>query len=167
MKELVNITNRGFDRERILEYEMRVLSKLQFDINVPTLNRFIQRFCQLIESDITDFYLASYFGELSMLKLDMYQWKPSLTASACIFLARKMMRKEVSWPQILQDTTGYSGKQAKDSARIICKAINKANVKNYYFPIYRKYRQEKLLRVSKIPIDIKKNAQKDYNKVYG
>jgi cyclin B len=160
VKDLVKISANAYTREDILKYECMVLQTLEFDFTVPTTHRFIERFCNLVQTNATNSHLAQYIGELSMLKLSMNKWQSSRKASASIYLARKMQKMDGAWPHILQNCTNYTEKQVRDTAKEICKCINNANRKKHYDPIYKKYRTDKYNKVADIPVMIRLNAQK-------
>ena len=104
----MKITNYAYTRESLLKKEYTVLSALAFDVTVPTVNRFTERFCQLTQADKRNIYLAMYIGELSMMELTMNRWFPSRIACASIYLSRKMLNKNGAWPLVLEQTTSYS-----------------------------------------------------------
>ena len=152
VNDFVVITECTYSRENILEQESKIIKALEFEFTIPTVYRFIERFSCLIFAEEIDFYLACYFGELSMVKVTMNQWLPSQIASASIYLARRMNKRENTWPKELESCTEYSERKVRLTARDICKCINKANTDKYFEPIYSKYKDEKYLKVSQIPI---------------
>ena len=155
IEALVDITAETYGREQILRQEYHTLQVLEFDITVPTVYRFIERFCSLIQADQVNLHLACYLGEIAMLKTSMYRWLPSRVASASIYLARRMLlraERENSWPQTLQNNAGYTEREVRETARDICRCINVANRKRHYEPIFKKYRTNKFNNVSQIPV---------------
>ena len=52
VNDLVKISANAYTKEKILQFEYRVLSTLEFDITIPTINRFIERFSNLVNADL-------------------------------------------------------------------------------------------------------------------
>ena len=67
---------------------------------------------------------ATYMNELTLLDTKMLKWKPSLIATASIFLAKKLLKRPSPWCINLQEHTSFKEKKVRDCARDICIMLN-------------------------------------------
>lgn len=58
VKDFVYITDNAYTKEEILECEMLMLYKLDFDIQITSSYRFLQRFAKILKVDDTIFNLS-------------------------------------------------------------------------------------------------------------
>jgi hypothetical protein len=84
-----------------------MLQTLDFNITVPSVYRFLERFIKLSGSDDLIFNYARYIAELTLLDVHMYRWKPSEIAASAIFLARKILQRTPAWSPMLIQEIGY------------------------------------------------------------
>lgn len=89
-----------------MEYE--VLRTLEFNVTTPSPFRFLQRYAKLMEADQKAFNLAWYLIELPLIEYKMLKYKPSLVSSAALFVAFKLLKKEVKWNDRMRSVTSYS-----------------------------------------------------------
>ena len=52
--------------------------------------------------------MASYLSEICLLDLKMYRWKASLIATACIFLAKHVLKRPEPWCATMQEESKYT-----------------------------------------------------------
>ena len=78
VKDLVYITDNAYSKEDILNMECTILVTLQFDIQLTTAYRFLERFTKVHRSDTVVFYLAQYLLELGFLDSKMNKYLPSI-----------------------------------------------------------------------------------------
>lgn len=58
VRDFVYITDKAYTKEEILDKEYNILTKLKFDITVPTAYRFLERYAKVMQADHVVFYLA-------------------------------------------------------------------------------------------------------------
>ena len=70
--------------------EFNILFALEFDMQQTSPYRFLERYSKIAKSDSVTFYLAQYLLELALLDSKMNQYRPSLLASAAIYVAMRV-----------------------------------------------------------------------------
>lgn len=91
--DYVNITAMAYSRREILDCEYQILKHLDFEVGVPTVYRFLERYHSMSGGKRKVFRLACYISELCMLEATMNWWKPSRIASSCLYVARKLLKE--------------------------------------------------------------------------
>ena len=92
LKDFVYISEDQFSEDKILEMELQILEQLDFDIQLASAYRFLERYAKLTRLDEVTFYLAQYMLELGLLDSKMHQFTQSLQAISAIYMARKFLR---------------------------------------------------------------------------
>ena len=84
--------------------------QLSFDLTFPTQLTFLSRVAQLAEisNDQKAYNFAMYLCELSLLKIKMLRFRPSLIATASVSLTCKMMKIAPSYTMLMKMHIGYS-----------------------------------------------------------
>ena len=90
LEEFVDISANTYTAQQLLYQEYHLLSALNFDLNIPTMYRFAERYANIASVDKRTLYLANYLCELSLVESRMLKWSPSRIASAAIYLSLKM-----------------------------------------------------------------------------
>lgn len=72
--------------------EKNILFALDFDIQLTSSYRFLERFSKHQKLDQVTFFLAQYLLELGLLDSKMNQFTNSLQALAAIYTAKKYLR---------------------------------------------------------------------------
>ena len=129
----------------------------------PTVYRLLERYCEIVmyrkETHVI-FYLARYLTELTLIDVKMNKWAPYRIASACLYLAKKMLRLPNPWGEEIARVCNLTEKQVRECAREICILINLAHQRKVYEPIFKKYSICKYYRVAQIPVKIRQEAAK-------
>lgn len=92
LKDLDYISERQFSEDQILDMELKILVSLDFDMQLTTGFRFLERFAKIAKVDDVTFFLAQYMLELGLLDSKMHQFQNSLQGAAAIYIARKFLR---------------------------------------------------------------------------
>lgn len=118
-----HITDDAYSIQQIKETELQILTKLDFDVFVPSSLSFLERFGKLAGLNQKCFSLSFYFLELSMIEHSMSSYKPSHLASSAIFISKKITQQPNPWSPLMVEQTGYSEndltKCAKDITAIL------------------------------------------------
>ena len=88
----------------------------------------------------------------------MYRWKPSQIATACVFLSKKILKRNKPWCFTMQEHSGYREKQVREVAHDICITLNNVTKKKNYESLYQKYSTSKFGRVAQIPLRLREEA---------
>ena len=118
VKDFIYMTDMAFSRDMLLKMETSMLYNLDFDICQTSPYRFLERYSKVARVDSVTFFLAQYLLELALLDSKMNQYKPSLQASAALYLAMRVNlqrdlrrdRKSANtvWTRSLQEQTKYT-----------------------------------------------------------
>ena len=121
VSDFVYITYNAYNREEILQMESQVLSTIEFELNVPTSFRFLERFGKVCGAKGQLWYLARYLIELPLIEQRMLQYSPSNLAASALYLSLKIIyRKDGHWSPELQSHTGYTEQQLRECAKDMC-----------------------------------------------
>ena len=71
LKDFVYICDRLFSASEILEMEKSILFELDFDIQLTSSYRFLERFAKHLKLDKVTFFLSQYMLELGLLDSKM------------------------------------------------------------------------------------------------
>lgn len=83
---------------------------LDFNLIFNSTYKFMEPFARLIKLDDRKFHLAQYVLELSLFDMKFCKYKPSMIASASIYLINKIRKAVDVWPDILVAASGYEEK---------------------------------------------------------
>ena len=92
LKDFVYISDNRCLAEDILEMEKKILFSLDFDIQLTSCYRFLERFSKIVKLDSVTFNLSQFMLELGLLDSKMSMFKSSLQAVSAIYSARKFVR---------------------------------------------------------------------------
>ena len=114
IKDFVYITDNAYKQKDILDLEYEVLRTLEFNVTTPSSYRFLHRFAKLLRADQKTLNLAWYLIELPLIEYKMLKYKPSIISAAAIFVAFRMLKKEIK-PSFA--VTSYTEQQIKPCAK--------------------------------------------------
>jgi hypothetical protein len=92
LKDFVYITDSQYTADEILDMEKKVLFALDFDIQLTSPHRFLERFAKIGKLDNVTFNLAIFMLELGLLDSKMNQFRASLQATSAIYTAKKYLK---------------------------------------------------------------------------
>jgi len=70
--------------------ESKILTVLDFAVNVPTSYMFLQRYSKLLQEESLLLTNAQYMIEISLLELKLMNYSPSVIAGSAIYVAMKV-----------------------------------------------------------------------------
>lgn len=88
VRDCVYITDHAYTREEVLAMEQTILSRLKFEISVPTPWTFLVRFLKVAKATDRQHHRAQYYVERCLQEHDGLSFRPSMLAAAAVFLAR-------------------------------------------------------------------------------
>nr|UST29463.1 g2/mitotic-specific cyclin-A-like [Haliclona caerulea] len=110
VSEFVYITDDTYTSKQVLKMEQLVLKVLTFDLSVPTILNFLERFVKATQapenmaSKVES--LARYLCELSLLDVDPFiEYLPSTVAASAVVLSLHTLGLQ-SWNETLSHYTG-------------------------------------------------------------
>ena len=78
---------------------------IDFDLTFPTALRFLERYSIIAECNAEVFYLSNYMLELSIVEVKMNKWDPSVLASSCIYISKKIKEIPKPWSSMMTQQT--------------------------------------------------------------
>lgn len=120
VEEFCYITDNTYKKEEVLDMEINVLNRLQYDLTTPTTKTFLRRFIRAAQasckvSSLHLEFMGNYLAELTLVEYDFLKYLPSLIAAAAVFLARMTLDPMVHpWNSTLQHYTGYKVSDMRD-----------------------------------------------------
>jgi hypothetical protein len=87
LKDFVYICNNGFSGRDILMKEQDILFALDFDIKSHSQYRFLERYAKHAKLDDPALFFAQYLLEIALLDYRTLKYKPSVHASASIYIS--------------------------------------------------------------------------------
>ncbi|KAJ7372008.1 Cyclin-A2 [Desmophyllum pertusum] len=111
VSDFVYITDDTYSTKQVLKMESLILKTLGFDVCVPTIINFLERFLKATECSESDSpkveALAKYLGELTMLDADPFlKYLPSTIAASAVVLSLHTLGLP-SWNPTLSHYTGF------------------------------------------------------------
>lgn len=153
--EFVYITDDTYKSKQLLRMEHLILKVLSFDVAVPTINCFCEKFAKESGCDDKTLSLAMYLAELTLVEGDPFiKYVPSVTAAAALCLSRHTQGLE-AWPESLACLSGYSVQDLSeclhDLHTLFCRSLSSPQQ-----AIREKYKQSKYQMVSTLspPMDL-------------
>jgi cyclin B len=84
--DFVYITENSYEKKDIIDLEMEILTKLEFNITVPTSNAFFEIISGILSFSVQEFYLGKYLLELFLLDYRSLKYKASEIANTVCFI---------------------------------------------------------------------------------
>ena len=78
---------------------------IDFDLTFPTALRFLERYSIIAECNAEVFHLSNYMLELSIIEVKMNKWDPSVLASSCIYISKKIKEIAKPWSSLMTQQT--------------------------------------------------------------
>jgi cyclin B len=149
VRDFVNITDKAYSRNEILDMEVAILQALKFRIQTVSSFFFLQRFLQVMRYSKTHRFLAQYILELTIVDYRMLKYTQSHLAASAVLLANKIMRIPSPWPALLTKHTRNTEASLKTCAKEMCSLLQGAE-KSSLQALRKKFSQEKFGGVAKL-----------------
>lgn len=145
--EFVYITDDTYTKKQVLRMEHLILKVLSFDVAVPTVNCFVERFVMNDGADAKTKSLAMYLSELTLVDSDIYlKYTPSSIAAASMCIANHTLGRE-PWSSHMERVSGYAINDMDELLRELHKTF--LNAPNHpQQAVRQKYQQDEFHAVS-------------------
>jgi len=107
VKDFVYITDNAYTKEEILEMERKMLQTLDFNIQITSSFRFLERFTKIAKVDPLILNLSRYLLELALVNYKFLKYSPSNLASSALYLSLKMTKHPNPWNDSMVKHTHY------------------------------------------------------------
>ena len=78
-----------------------MLTALDFDIQITSSYRFLQRFAKILKADTMIFNLSRYLNELALVNYKMLKFSNSMIAASSLYLSLKMTKHANPWNETI------------------------------------------------------------------
>lgn len=117
VKDFVYITDNAYTKEEILSMERDMLQALDFNIQITSSYRFLERFSKVAKTDPLIFNLSRYLLELALVNYKLLKYSPSNLASSALFLSLKMTKHPQPWTDAMVKHTHYKEQTIRQAAK--------------------------------------------------
>ena len=93
LNDLIRCSNNKYNKKLFFEYELKILKSLNFELHITSQYFFLEKFYDTMKSDLglVVFHGAQFILELCLIDIKFCQLKPSMQATICLFLAKKII----------------------------------------------------------------------------
>ncbi|XP_077984516.1 G2/mitotic-specific cyclin-A-like [Glandiceps talaboti] len=148
--EFVYITDDTYTKKQVLRMEHLILKVLSFDLAVPTINVFLNRYLRAAQADGKTEQLARFLAELTLQEYEPYiRYTPSIIAVAAVCLANHTLGQQ-PWTSALEHYSNYSYSEIH---QCVCD-LHQSHINSVNQPqqaVREKYKSPKLHQVALIP----------------
>lgn len=118
LRDFVYASGQTCKKEAILNMEIDILKKLNYDLLTVSPLVFYNRIYFICANNIRElssskytklYFTGLYILELSLLEYKMLKYPPSIIASAAMLLARKLQEFNPIWPKPILSSQGFTG----------------------------------------------------------
>uniref|UniRef100_A0A7S0HEJ3 Cyclin N-terminal domain-containing protein n=1 Tax=Hanusia phi TaxID=3032 RepID=A0A7S0HEJ3_9CRYP len=153
IRDYIYICDNAYTRDQILKMEQTMLNKLNYTLSLPTCWSWMKRFAKVAhkENDLEFFHLLSYMIELSYFQMKMLAYRPSMLVAASVCFAKKMLKEDPEWSEMLQHHTGYEVQNMIPCMNDLRGLILQAKNETQYKAVYKKFSHSKYSQVCCVP----------------
>ncbi|KAJ3179900.1 G2/mitotic-specific cyclin [Geranomyces variabilis] len=144
ISSIVYFGDGGYVAEDIMKAERYILQILKFELHYPTPLSFLRRCSKAEGYDIQTRTVAKYLMEISIVDHRFLAVRPSVTAAAALYLARKMLQRG-PWDANLVHYSGYKEVELAPTVELMTDYLKRQNKTN---ALYKKYSSRKFLKAS-------------------
>ncbi|VEN33656.1 unnamed protein product [Callosobruchus maculatus] len=94
------ICDGAFTSKQIIQMEIDILKRLEFNLGYPPAIQFLKRYSKVIRAKAEHYTMSKYFLELALLEHTLSSVKPSLLAAAACCLAKGVIDEIMELPKI-------------------------------------------------------------------
>lgn len=149
VRDFIYISAKTYTRDEILKMERLMLQTLKFALTQPTVYQFMPRLHMVGDSTEDERRLANYVAELAMLEYQTLEFKPSVVAASCVYIARRITRRDVVWTSDLEYYSGCSEGDLFRCLEILSNAVASAPTSKLQ-SVYKKYSSSKQNNVASL-----------------
>jgi len=152
VNDFVYITDNAYPKPEILKMERLIISTLNFDLQITSSFRFLERLQRIITVEPVFMSLSKYFLELALVDYSMLQYSPSMQAVSSLYLALKMAKVNKNWIEPLLESFPHKEQDIRACAKKIFVLFTKAKTSSLH-AIRKKYSMQKFNEVALIQVD--------------
>lgn len=141
-----------YSKEDFLNMESRILRVLGFFMGFPLSVHFLRRYAKVVSPEEEIYTLAKYCQELCIMEYELCHYRPSLIASASLFVAQWLCdQPHPIWTDDLVYYSGYSCDKVVVLAKELLNVLLKVTTSKFQ-AVKEKYSSKQFFRVSSLPV---------------
>jgi cyclin B len=117
VKDFVYITDNAYTKEEILDMERDMLQTLDFDIQITSSYRFLERYAKIQKADQLLFNMSRYLLELALVNYKMIKFRNSNLAASALYLSMKMTKTPNPWNETIAKHSQYKEQDIRPCAK--------------------------------------------------
>lgn len=155
MKHLLSACAGQYTSSQLLNMEADMMSVFGFDLIVNSPYKFYEPLAKIAGMEAKNTHLGQYVLELAMTKPKFLEYSPSLLASACIYLIKKIRKCDYAWGDKLTELVGYKESELKSCAKELCSLLEEASSMEHCKAIKKKFALPAFHEVTRIKLERK------------
>lgn len=120
IKHLLSACAGQYTNVQLLNMEAEMVNLFGFDLIVNSSYKFYEPLAKIAGLEPKNTHLGQYVLELAMTKAKFLEYSPSLLASACIYLIKKIRKCDSAWGDNMTQLVGYKESELKTCAKELC-----------------------------------------------
>lgn len=128
--DMVDMCDRTFSLRRFAAAELKVLTAIRWNLNLPTAYSFLRNFCIVGDVNLPGYIRCKYISELFLQDSSCLSYNPSTIAAAAVFIVRKM-NGEDPWNSNLACFTRHSAERVNSCSEKLALVL-KEESKKYF-----------------------------------
>jgi cyclin B len=129
-----------------------MLQILDFNIQITSSYRFLERFTKVARVDPLIFNLSRYLLELSLVNYKFLKFSPSNLASSALYLSLKMTKHPNPWNEAMIKHSHYKEQTIRQAAKDLFQLLQEAQSSQLQ-AVKKKFALPKFCEVSKIRLE--------------
>lgn len=126
MKQLISACAGQYTTTQLMNMEADMVNLFGFDLIINSVFKFYAPLAKMAGLEAKNMHLGQYVLELTLFKPKFLEYSPSLMASACIYLIKKIRKCENSWSEQMTKLIGYRESELKSCAKELCGLLEEA-----------------------------------------
>ena len=153
MKHLLSACAGQYTNVQLLNMEADMVNVFGFDLIVNSSYKFYEPLAKIAGLEAKNTHLGQYVLELAMTKPKFLGYPPSLLASACIYLIKKIRKCDQAWGDKLTELVGYKESELKSCAKELCSLLEEASSMEYCKAMKKKFSLTAYHEVTRIKLE--------------
>ena len=117
LKEITATTDGAYEEHEVMEMEILILQKLDFNISTSSSYNFLEWYWKTTDETREVFFFSQYLMELSLIEYSMIRYKPSIISAAAFYISRKMAKRDQPWSKAIEKMFKLVKQEVKNCAK--------------------------------------------------
>jgi hypothetical protein len=159
LKQLISACAGQYTSTQLLNMEADMLAVFGFDLIVNSSYKFYEPLAKVAGLEAKNMHLGQYVLELALFRPKFLEYSPSLMASACVYLIKKIRKCEQAWSEQMIKLVGYRESELKSCAKELCSLLEEAGEMTNCRSIKKKFSMPAYHEVTKIRLERKETKK--------